>query len=201
MPLINCKVERSLKWIKNCVLTSAAIGANADATGVDSATFKVTDAKFYAPIFTLSAEDNATLSKLSSDRFERPIYWNEYKIIDNKIVKAAAVNEEKFIRELLDSSWQGVKKLFALAYNNKQGDDKVSVDSFKKYFLPRFKNENYNNAVDGRNFYDQSINDSIKQYDEMGQVDDCVGQGDDWTTGCILYFAYFEKITDWLQLI
>ena len=61
MPLINCKVERSLKWIKNCVLTSAAIGENADATGVDSATFKVTDAKFYAPIFTLSAEDNAKL--------------------------------------------------------------------------------------------------------------------------------------------
>ena len=46
MPLINCKVELSLKWIENCVLTSAAIGANADATGADSATFKITDANF-----------------------------------------------------------------------------------------------------------------------------------------------------------
>ena len=35
IPLINCKAELSLKWIKNCVLTSAAIGANANATDAD----------------------------------------------------------------------------------------------------------------------------------------------------------------------
>ena len=46
IPLINCKIELSLKWIENCVLTSAVIGANADATGADSATFKITDANF-----------------------------------------------------------------------------------------------------------------------------------------------------------
>ena len=49
MPLINCKVELSLKWIENCVLTTAAIGANANAAGADSATFKITDAKLYVP--------------------------------------------------------------------------------------------------------------------------------------------------------
>ena len=64
MPLINCKIELSLKWIENCVLTSAAIGADADATGADSATFKITDVKLYVPIFSLSAEDNVKLSKL-----------------------------------------------------------------------------------------------------------------------------------------
>ena len=53
IPLINCKVELSLKWIENCVLTAAAIGANADATGADSENFKTTDAKLYEPIFTL----------------------------------------------------------------------------------------------------------------------------------------------------
>ena len=45
MPLINCKVELPLKWIENCVLTTAEIGANTDATGADEATFKITDAK------------------------------------------------------------------------------------------------------------------------------------------------------------
>ena len=51
MPLINCKVELSLKWIENCVLTTAAIGANANANaaGADSATFKITEAKLYVP--------------------------------------------------------------------------------------------------------------------------------------------------------
>ena len=64
MPLTNCKVELLLNWIENCVLTSAAIGANANGTGADSATFKITDARLYVPIFTLSAEGNAKLSKL-----------------------------------------------------------------------------------------------------------------------------------------
>ena len=46
MLLINCKVVLSLIWIENCVFTTAAINANADATGADSATFKITDANF-----------------------------------------------------------------------------------------------------------------------------------------------------------
>ena len=58
IPLISCKVELSLKWIENCVLTSAAIGANA--TGGDNF---ITVAKVYVSIVTLSAEDNVKLSK------------------------------------------------------------------------------------------------------------------------------------------
>ena len=63
-------------------------------------------------------------------------------MIDNKRVKTACANEEKLIRELLDSSYQGVKRLFVLAYDNTEGDNQDSVDSFKKYFLPRVKFEN-----------------------------------------------------------
>ena len=53
--------------------------------------------------------------------------------------------------------------MFVLAYDNTEGNNQVSIDFFKKYFLPRVKIENYIIEIDGRNFYDQSINDSIKQ--------------------------------------
>ena len=66
---INCEVELSWKWIGNCVLTSAPIDANANNTGANSATFKITDAKLYVQIVTLSAEDNAKLSKLLDEGF------------------------------------------------------------------------------------------------------------------------------------
>ena len=56
---------------------------------------------------------------------------------------------------------------------------------------PRVKIENYNIEIDGRNFYDQPINESIKQYDEVRKAS--TGQGDDYTTGCLLDFTYFEK--------
>ena len=72
-----------------------------------------------------------------------------------------------------------------------EGDNKVSVDSYKIYFVSRVKIENYNIEVDGRNFYDQPFNDSIKECDEIRKIS--IGQGDDYTTSCLLDFAYFEK--------
>ena len=92
---------------------------------------------------------------------------------------------------MLDSSWQGVKRFFVLAYNNKERDNKVSVDSYKKRFLPRAKIENYNIEIDWRSFYYQPINDSIKQYHEI--IKTSAGQGDDNTIGCLLDFACLEK--------
>ena len=141
MPLVNCKIELSLNWIEKCLLTTA-----------NTAIFKIIDVKLYVPVVTLSAEDNVKLLKLLSEGFKRTVYWNKYKVTDNKIVEIANNNEEKYIRELLDSSWQGVKRLFVLAYNNKEGDNKVSVDSYKNYFLPRVKIKNNNIEIDGRNF-------------------------------------------------
>ena len=96
----------------------------------------------YVLIVTLSAEDNAKLSKLLTEGFKRPVYWSKYNVIDNILVHIANNNEGKYIRELLDSSYQGVKRQFVLAYDNKESDNKVSIDSFKKYFLQRVKIEN-----------------------------------------------------------
>ena len=71
--------------------------------------------------------------------------------------------------ELLCASFQSVKRLFVLSSfiavydaNNEAG---IKVNG--KYFLPRGKVKNYNVQIDGRKFYDQPINDLIKQYDEV----------------------------------
>ena len=111
MPLINCKIELSLKWYENCILSSAGTAA----------TFAITDTKLYVPIVTLKTEDNTKLSKLLSEGFKRPIYWNEYKVIPEKIY---ATNEK--IRILIDPSWYGINRLFVLAYLN----DATSTDNF-----------------------------------------------------------------------
>ena len=80
--------------------------------------------------------------------------------------------------------------MLVLAYQC--GDDNyVNEKAFNKYFLPKIKIKKYNVEIHGRNFYDQAINDSIKQYDEIRKIS--TGQGDDYTTGCLLDFAYFEN--------
>ena len=138
MALINCKIEFSLKWYERCLLTVS-----------NTATFKITDAKLYVPVVTLSTEDNARLSKLLGKGFKRPVYWNKYKVIDNKVGEIAAANGEKYKKELLDWSYQGVKRFFVLTYDNAAGNDQVSIDFYKKYFLPRVKIESYNIKIDG----------------------------------------------------
>ena len=92
---------------------------------------------------------------------------------------------------MFDASYQGVKRLFVLAYKSDGDANRVTANSHKKYFLPRVQTENYNIKINGRNFYDQPINDLIEKYHEIRKVS--TGQGDDCTTGCLLDFAYFEK--------
>ena len=98
---------------------------------------------------------------------------------------------------MLDSNYQGVKRLFVLAYDGRTNDDnadadsRVKVDSHKNYFLPRVNIKNYNIEINGRNFYDVTINDPIKKYGEVRKT--TTGKGDDYTTGCLLDYAYFEK--------
>ena len=154
MPLINCRVELSLSWNKNSILTSEA----------GNTTFTITDARLYVPVVTLSIEDNAKMTKLLREGFKRSVYWNKYKVIPNKIY-----NRNNDIRELLDASYQGAKRLLVLAYDNTDAN-RVTADSHRRYFFPRIKIENYNIEIDGGNFYDQPINHSIKQYDEIRKI-------------------------------
>ena len=81
--------------------------------------------------------------------------------------------------------------MFFLAYRDRGSSNQVTTDSCRRYFLPRIKIENYNIKIDGRNFYEQPINDLIKQYDEVRKI--LSGQGDDYTTSFLLDSAYFFK--------
>ena len=63
--------------------------------------------------------------------------------------------------------------MFVLAYDG--GDNRVTANSHRRYFLPRAEIKNYNIETDGRNFYDQPINtqetnDLIRQYNELRKV-------------------------------
>ena len=45
--------------------------------------------------------------------------------------------------------------------------------------------------IDGRNFYDQPINPSIRKYDEIRKI--ATGKEDNYATGCSLDYDYFKK--------
>ena len=177
MPLINCKVHLELNWIEDCILSSAG----------KSAKFEITDAKLHVPIVTLSTKDSVNLTKQLTEGFKRSVYWNSYQAKPEMVIEKG-----KNLYKLLNASFQGVRRLFVLAYVVAAGaaNDEAGIKDNRKYFLPRGEIKNYNVLIDGRNFYDQPINDMIKQYDEVRKVS--TGHGDDYTTGSLLDYAYFK---------
>ena len=175
MPLINYKIKLNLTWKKECVLS------NQDGAAV----FIINDTKMYVPVVTLSKEDNKDFIEQQNKGFQRSIYWNEYKT--KEMNENADANVFKYIN--LDPSFQGVNRLFVMAYN--RANDQPTRNGQQKYYLPRIDLQKYNVIIDGRNFYDNPIKRDIEKYRELKKV--MIGIGEDYTTGSLLDYSYFLK--------
>ena len=140
MPLINCKIKLNLTWKKEYVLS----------TDAGDAVFIINDTKLYVPVVTLSKEDNKDFIEQQNNGFQRSIYWNEYKTKE----KNETVNDNNpatIVRDItLDPSFQGVNRLFAMAYNSENGQP--TRNGQQKCYLPRIDLKEYNFIIDGRNF-------------------------------------------------
>ena len=170
MPLINCEVERILTWSKNCVITNS--------TGEGK--FAITETKLYVPVVTLSTEDNAKLIQQLKSNFKRKINWNKYESSINTFA------QNRYLNYLINPSFQGVNRLFLLSFENENDGTSHST-----YYLPKVEIKDYNVMIDGRNFFDQSINIMGKTYENIRKVAN--GKGDGYTTGCLLDYPYFKE--------
>ena len=173
MPLINCKIKLNLTWKKECVLS------NQDGAAI----FIINDTKLYIPVVTLSKKIiKILLSNKIKDFKDLFIGMNIKEINEN-----ADSNVFKYIN--LDPSFQGVNRLFVMAYNRENGQP--TRNGQRKYYLPRIDLEKYNVITDGRNFYDNPIESDIGKYRELKKV--MIGKGEDYTAGSLLDFNYFDK--------
>ena len=76
-----------------------------------------------------------------------------------------------------------------MAYNRANGQP--TRNGRRKYCLPRIDLEKYNAIIDGRNFYDNPIERDVEKCRELKKV--MIGKGEDYTTGYLLDFNYFDK--------
>ena len=70
-------------------------------------------------------------------------------------------------------------------------DNANDQESHKQYYLPTVEVNDCNVMIDGRNFFDQPIKNDLKTYDKIRKIS--TGQGNDYTTGCLLDCPYFKK--------
>ena len=70
-------------------------------------------------------------------------------------------------------------------------EDENGRTSHSTYYLPKAEIKHYIVTIDGRNFFDQSINSMNKAHENIRKI--TTGKGDDYTTGCLLDYSYFKE--------
>ena len=170
MPLINCEITLILTWSSTCVITNS--------TGVGR--LEITDTKRYVPVVALSTQDNAKLLQQLESGFKKSINWNKYQS------KISIEAQSPYLDFLINPSFQGVNRLFVLSFENENG-----TTSHSGYYLPKVEIKDYNVKIDGRNFFDQPINNNIKTNENIRKI--ATGQRVDYATGCLLDYPYFKE--------
>ena len=170
MPLINCEVNLILTWSPTCVITNSN-GAGA---------FAITDTKLYVPVVTLSTQENTKFLQQLKSGFKRVINWNKY------LSKPELLAQNPNLNHLVEPSFQGVNRLFVLAFEN--DNHRTTHD---RYYLPNVEIKDYNIMINGENFFDQPIKNNKVTYENIRKI--ATGQGDDYTTGCLLDYPYFAN--------
>ena len=168
MPLINCEVNLILTWSSTCVITNSN----------DIGTFAITDTKLYVPVVTLSTQENTKLLQQLKSGFKRVINWNKY------LSKPELLAQNPNLNHLIEPSFQGVYRLFVLAF------EMMRIEQItKKSYLPTVEIKDYNIMINGENFFDQPIKNNKVTHENIRKI--ATGQGDDYTTGCLLGYSYF----------
>ena len=170
MLLINCEINLILTWSKDCVISSA----------VGKTKFKIADTKLYVPVVTLSTQDNAKLLEQLKFGFKRTINWKKYQ------PEASTQIQNQCLDLVIDSSFQGINRLFVLLFENEE-DRKVHT----RYYLPKVEIKEYRVMIDGKSYFDQPVKTSIRTHDNIRGI--ATGQGNDYTTGCFLDYNYFKN--------
>ena len=171
MPLINCEVNLILTWSSTCVIASVILANQA-------ATFEITDTKLYVPVVTLSTQENTKFLQQLKSGFKGVINWNKY------LSKPELLAQNPNLNHLVEPSFQGVKFSSCLFFDNDRTSD-------ERYYLPTVEIKDYNIVINGENFFDQPIKNNKITYDNIRKI--ATGQGDDYTTGCLLDYPYFAN--------
>ena len=142
-------------------------------------TFEITDAKLYVSVVTLSTQDNSKLLQQLKSGFKRVNNLNKC------LSKPALLAQNPNLNHLVDPSFQGVNRLFVLAFEN--DTQRISA---KSYYLPNFEIKDCNIMINGENFFDQPIKNNKVIYENIRKI--AIGQGDDYTTSPLLNYTCFK---------
>ena len=121
-----------MTWSSSCVITNS----------VGAGTFAITDTKLYVPVVTLSTQENDKLIQQLKSGFKRTVNWKKY------LSKPELLAQNPNLNHLVEASFQGVNRHFALPFEND-----IRRTSHSVYHLRNVELNDYNIMINGENFY------------------------------------------------
>ena len=167
MPLINCEANVILTWSTDCAMIYTDVANQVP-------TFKITETNLYVQF------------KIMQNYYTIKIWFWRNNQLEWMSIKTRIVNTKSKLNHLVEPSFQGVNRLLVLALEND-----AQRTSSKRYYLLNVEIKDYNVMIDGKNFFDQIVKNNKVTYDNIRKSS--TGQGDDYTTGCLLDYIYFKN--------
>ena len=87
---------------------------------------------------------------------------------------------------LIDPTFTNVNRLFVLPFSRNNTDNR---DSFSDYDVPNAEIKDFNVLIDGKSFFDLPLKNEEEIYEKIIEM----SNNNDYTTGNLLYFAYFKE--------
>ena len=92
----------------------------------------ITDTKLYVPVVTLSTKDDTNFTKQLNEGFKRTIYWNQHV---SKPFPETPHTKTGITRFALDAAFQGVNRLFVLAFDDIHADEAADAPAPRNLLL------------------------------------------------------------------
>ena len=105
--------------------------------------------------------------------FKRTINWNK------QLTKNPNIGSDWNLDYLNSPEFQEVNRIFPLSFENESGRR-----GHAEYYLLKVEIKDYNVKINGQNCFDQPVSSEIRKT--------ATGQGDDYTTRCLLDYSYFK---------
>ena len=111
--------------------------------------------------------------------FKRTVNWSKFQS------NVSTERKNQYLDFLVDSSFQGVNRLFVLLFKN-ENYSKVHT----KYYLPNVEIKDYNVMICGKHFFDQPVKSNMRTYNNIQKL--ATGQGEDYTNDYLLFLLLVQ---------
>ena len=136
-------------WSANCIKVYTNVADQA-------LTFTITETNLYVLVVTLLTQDNVKLLRQLKSGFKRTISRKKY------LPKPELLPENPNLNHLIEPSFQGVNRLFVLAFENDR-----QRKSKRRYYILNVEIKDYSVMIDGKNFFDQPVKNNNVTYENI----------------------------------